>query len=135
MYHTNAPGSSDRVPITTVGARATFGPMFPIDGLLGDVVAAHPASGCIRYTNADEVAGRITIVDDSLCSIEEKARMAQQAGAIALIVINNENSDLPTAVPDYGAGSQVSIPVVLIEHVPGASLQSFANFNPVCPNK
>lgn len=52
------------------------------------VVLARPWRACSRLQNDEhEMQGRIVIVERSDCMFEDKVRIAEQAGAVAVIVI------------------------------------------------
>lgn len=54
-------------------------------GLIGRSTLASPYKGCTPLVN--DVRGRIAIVERGECMFEEKAIVAQNAGAVALIVV------------------------------------------------
>lgn len=75
--------------------------------------------GCEAFTNAALVAGKIAVVNRGGCEFGIKALNAQNAGAVACIIVNN----VAGALIDMGAGvngPQVTIPVILVSDVTGA---------------
>lgn len=50
--------------------------------------SSNPTSGCSIATNSNEVQGKIGLVDRGICDFSQKVYLAQQAGAIAVIVCN-----------------------------------------------
>lgn len=96
---------------------ATFGPQISNVPVTGQVVAAlddtnSPNLGCETIVNADEVNGKIALVDRGSCFFIQKATRAQEAGAIALIICNFEDG-LVNMGP--GAGfSDPTIPTVML---------------------
>ena len=72
---------------------------------------------CETIINTNELAGKIALIDRGGCQFGYKALQAQNAGAIAVVFLNNQNQAATMgAGPD---GVNVTIPVVMIneEHV------------------
>lgn len=97
---------------------ATFGPRPEDTPVAGRIVAAMDEAtvdgstttdGCSAFSNATDVAGRIALVDRGTCTFVQKALNAQAAGAIAIIVGNNQPCGLP---PMGGNDSTVRIPAI-----------------------
>ena len=75
---------------------AEFGPQtFQISG---DVVAVTPADGCSALTAS--VGGKIAFVNRGTCNFSLKARNAQTAGAIAVVIGNVASSSSPDTAPN-----------------------------------
>jgi hypothetical protein len=82
--------------------------------------SANPILGCNPYTNDSLMNGKIAVVRRGSCQFGTKALRAQQAGAIACIIMNDEPGVIPMAPGDDG--SQVSIPVFMISQSDGDAL-------------
>jgi hypothetical protein len=84
--------------------------------------------GCTPFTNADAVAGKIALVDRGNCFFVDKARNAQAAGAIGLIVIDNTRSTCqpPSLGGGTGDNSDITIPVISITQDDGSLLRTVA---------
>ncbi len=102
------------------GSLAGFDPPLPLDPLEGDVVVAYDASTnptwcCEVIANADEVAGNIALIERGDCWFVEKIANAEDAGAIAVIIYNNEpgNGTIPLGAPD-GFANDLNIPAIMI---------------------
>lgn len=78
--------------------------------------------GCSAPTNASELQGRIALVDRGRCKFFEKARNAQAAGAVALIVVDNRSACSPP--PLGGEANDVTIPVVSITQKDGTAIRA-----------
>ena len=78
---------------------AAFGPQLDTSGITGNVVVAVPADGCTAITSP--VAGGIAVIDRGACDFSLKVLNAQLAGAIAVIVANNQGA---TATITMGPG-------------------------------
>ncbi|MBK8497256.1 MAG: T9SS type A sorting domain-containing protein [Flavobacteriales bacterium] len=96
--------------------------------LTGDLVLAYDGSSadslcCSSIANPGAVNGRIALLYRGSCEYALKAKHAQDAGAIAVIIINNVAGAAPVPM---GAGSQgqlVNIPVFQIRAQDGALLR------------
>ena len=104
-------------------ATADFGPPLTEEGVTGDVV--YPAAnqnGCAPFP-AGTFTGRIALIDRGACEFSTKVFNAQEAGAIAVIIVNN----VPGAPPSQmGAGvdaPRVNIPSVMISFEDGALIK------------
>jgi len=114
----------------TIGT-ASFGPVISAASVSGHVVAAtdpSDASGasttdaCSAFTNAAAVAGSIALVDRGTCTFVTKVKNAQNAGAIAVIVADNNGSESPIGMG--GTDATISIPSVLVSLSDGAKLRA-----------
>lgn len=84
---------------------------------------ANPNEGCGTLTNASAVSGNIAVAVRGTCDFSTKAVNAQNAGATALLLINNQGTAPASLGAGAGAGS-VTIPVVMISQAQGANLLS-----------
>jgi len=93
--------------------------------IIADAVAdPYFSDGCQPLTNAADLVGRIALIDRGGCEFGFKAKKAQDAGAVGVIICNFEDVGLnmgPGAV-----GSQVNIPVVGMASVPCQTIRQFA---------
>jgi len=80
------------------GTQFGFGPVLTQAGLRSDVVRAldpenaagpSPTDACSVITNATELSGKIALIDRGECLFVNKVLNAQDAGAIAVIIVNN----------------------------------------------
>ncbi len=78
------------------GTEAAFDPPVPTApaSITGQIVlvddgTATPTLGCADLENATQVNGKIALIDRGDCLFVEKIQFAQDAGAIAVIVVNN----------------------------------------------
>ena len=77
--------------------------------------------GCEPAVNAAELAGKIALVDRGSCNFTSKVLHAQQAGAIAAIVINN-NPDTNEPAPMGGEDDRVTIPNMGLNYADGQAV-------------
>jgi hypothetical protein len=107
---------------------ADFGGAFTTDGITEDLVLLldegsdpDPNDGCEPATNSGDLAGKIAVIRRGVCEFGFKALVAQNAGAIAVVVINNvEGTPIVMAGGDFG--DQVTIPVLMVSDVTGAAI-------------
>lgn len=79
--------------------------------------------GCDTLINGSAVSGKIAVVYRGTCNFSLKALLAQDAGAVACVIINN----IPGAPVGMGAGTygaDVNIPTVMISQDAGAQMKS-----------
>lgn len=91
--------------------QAAFSPA--LTGTTGDVVYADPANGCTAPLNS--LTGSVALMDRGTCGFAIKAVVAQQAGAIAVIVCNNTPDFPHKALVMGGTPTEtINIPVVML---------------------
>ncbi|MEL6635242.1 MAG: M36 family metallopeptidase [Bacteroidota bacterium] len=89
------------------------------DGFGGEVVLAvdsvdTPEDVCEPVANADEVVGKITLLDRGECNMGLKALNAQNAGAIGVLICNN-NAGEPFPAGGGEFGDSITIPVAMLD--------------------
>jgi MYXO-CTERM domain-containing protein len=114
---------------------AEFSGEIPVDGgVSGSLGLGSTGYGCSSQGQLDPLDGKIAILDrggpnDMPCSFVEKARNAQDAGAIGLLVANNTSN--PLLIIPSGTAPDVTIPVLLITQADGTSLKNAVGAGPV----
>ena len=96
---------------------ATSGP------ISGQLVHVDPPLACSAITNTESVAGKIALIDRGICTFVSKLEAAETAGAVAVVLIDDEFNSAPW-VMGGGAPGQVSIPGVMIRRVHGDSIKT-----------
>ena len=91
------------------------------DLVLVDDGTANGELGCAALINGAQLSGKIAVAVRGTCNFSEKAVNAQNAGAIGLIIINNQGGGLANLGAGTGSGS-VTIPVIMISQADGAGL-------------
>lgn len=119
---------SDGTPIQAYAAQfGNFGLGLPPWGLSGALVLVDdgtaPTSDACQapFENAAEIRGRIALIDRGNCNFDDKVKNAQDAGAIAAIVVNNQGDVLFSM---FGNNTSVSIPSLLIGQSDGDTLKA-----------
>lgn len=99
-------GRADRVNSLTIEGQpnnqlaltGNFGPLTPLAGLSGELEfvddGVAPVTDACESLAAGSLAGKIAVVDRGTCTFAAKVRNAEQAGAIAVIVVNNNPDEL-----------------------------------------
>ncbi len=131
MAHMDPPGARMVVdaPSPAAGtytvAQASDGPATPAAGIAGAYALANdgtalPNEGCFPLVGFP--AGAIALVDRGTCTFAEKTLNAQNAGAVAVVIVNNVPG-APTA-PGGTALPGTSIPTVMVGQADGATIKA-----------
>jgi hypothetical protein len=78
------------------------------------------SDACSPLTNPEAVAGKIALIDRGTCTFAVKVKNAQNAGAAAVLMVNNVE---PGAVGMAGTDSTISIPAVSISLADGNQIK------------
>ena len=89
--------------------------VFVADATVGDSL------GCNALTNGVDVAGKIAVVYRGECDFGKKAKNAENAGAVGVIVINNIPGP-PVGMAGGTFGANVTVPTVMVSDITGAML-------------
>ncbi len=122
LVRTVAPAGSER-ELETAYAGWSVMPLTPDIDVSGGIVAAQDASlqspelGCGELINAAEVAGKIAFIYRGACEFGLKAKNAEDAGAIAVIIcnvpgVNGGDGDEIIGMAAGASGDFVTIPAV-----------------------
>ena len=107
-------------PDMTIAENAIFGELaIARDGTEGDSML------CEAAINGDEIAGKIAVLWRRSCEFGLKALNAQNAGAIAVVIMNEtgERAGPPVGMGGGEFGPEVTIPVVMLSTADGISLR------------
>ena len=104
----NSPAS---IAANYAAGSASFGPPLTLAGLTGNVVLGDDGVGttsdaCEPLVNGDAVSGNIALVDRGICGFVIKVKNAQDAGAVGVIVADNQ--------PGPAAGMGGADPTIVI---------------------
>lgn len=108
-----------------VGVASGFGAQsFNTTGtlILGVDAAAPVNDGCTALTNFAAVSGKIVLLDRGTCGFSAKAQIAQNAGAIGLIIADNATNATPPGLGGTLAG--ITIPVLSVTLANGNALKA-----------
>lgn len=84
-------------------------------------------NGCEAATNGPALAGKIAVIDRGACAFTAKVKNAQNAGAIAVLIVNNTNDGTPA--PMGGADDTVTIPSLGLNFSEGAEIYALLDAN------
>ncbi|WP_435135188.1 PA domain-containing protein [Formosa sp. A9] len=118
----NSPGS---VAGTYTSLSASFGPQAD-ENITGNLVLAEPTEACALLDNASAINGKIALIYRGNCTFVEKVLNAQNAGAIAVIMINNEPGN-PIVMGGEDPTGAVQIPSLMISQEDGAKIATQIN--------
>mmetsp|Transcript_29223 Transcript_29223/g.45765 ORF Transcript_29223/g.45765 Transcript_29223/m.45765 type:complete len:1255 (+) Transcript_29223:84-3848(+) len=93
--------------------------------LMGELAPIDPFEGCSAATN--DVSGKIVLVYRGSCYFHEKALTAMNAGAIAVIVVNNRRWQPAIVMGAVEGLDPVTIPSYMISYDEGALLWEMAS--------
>ena len=120
-----------------LGFAGGFGPRPNLSGFTSSIVRVTDEAntdgpttfdGCTAFTNAAAIAGKVAMVDRGTCTFVQKARNAQQAGAVSLIVVdNNKDTCIPPSMG--GEATDITIPVISISQTDGDVIKTQLSAN------
>ncbi|HEY0976441.1 MAG TPA: PA domain-containing protein [Flavobacteriales bacterium] len=125
LVYVQEPGSQEGPLEFALGTGWTLSPDMndPANAVTGTVVVAEDSLGCDALTNGAAISGNIALIYRGTCEFGAKALNAQNAGAIAVILVNNvPGAPIPPGEGTTG-GNQVYIPVVMITMEAAATLR------------
>jgi len=104
-------------------AEASFSmPLAQAGAVSAELALVEPELGCSALTHGDRVAGKIALVRRGECTFVEKFGHAEDAGAAALVVVDNVERDTPWPMAGNGFSS---LPGVLIRRADGDRLAAW----------
>ncbi|HUQ50061.1 MAG TPA: choice-of-anchor D domain-containing protein [Terriglobales bacterium] len=114
----------------TVGT-AAFGVQVSTSPVSGQLLFATDATdvnsnittdACSTITNAASIAGKIAMANRGNCTFKLKAKNVQDAGAIALVVMNNTSGPPPGMADDVNTPTKIVIPLVSVTQTDGFNI-------------
>lgn len=111
--------------------RAAFGGALDATGLTDDVTLVNDGTGtttdaCEPIANAADVANKIALIDRGTCTFVIKVKNAQDAGAVGVIMVNNQGDD---PIVMGGVDATITIPAVMIGQSNGTILKGATGVN------
>lgn len=106
---------------------ASFGPAVNSGQSMGSLATVTPdpnnGMGCLPFSPADTaaVAGKVAVIDRGVCGFAVKAKNAQNAGAVGVIIANNAAGAAPGL---GGADPTVVIPTISVSQADGVKLRA-----------
>ncbi|WP_018479523.1 T9SS-dependent M36 family metallopeptidase [Pontibacter roseus] len=109
---------------SSLAVQAAFGPRLNSMPITGKLVLAEGLDGCNPIANAAAIAGNIAMVYRGSCEFGVKVLNAQNAGAVAVVVVNNA----PGTPTSMGVGATdpnlIDISSLMITDVAGAAIRT-----------
>jgi len=106
---------------TINGVNGEFGGPIPEDPLVAPVVYVG-GTGCDSNAFANlDLKGKVALIDRGDCTFVEKCLNAQNAGAVAVIIADNETNAFPIIMG--GTAPEITIPVMMISYQDGQRLK------------
>ncbi len=114
---TAVPGSAGPFDYNT----ASFGPSAANPGLYGTM--AYGGLGCDPYSAADaaKLAGKVAVIDRGTCAFVIKAKNAQNAGALGVLIANNQAGGAPGL---GGTDPTITIPAISVSQADGTTIKN-----------
>jgi hypothetical protein len=112
---------------------ADFGPVLSAGGVTANVVQALDAAdgngpsttdGCSAFTNPAAVSGKIALIDRGTCFFTIKTKNAQNAGAVGVIIADNDPANNPPPGLGGGPDNTITIPAVRITQADGNTIKA-----------
>ena len=110
---------------------AEFGPSLNATGIIGDVIVVNDgdsgdgtgtnSDGCEPIVNNVQIFANIALIDRGYCAFVIKVKNAQDAGAIGVIVANNQGDDILTM---GGSDNTVTISSVFVGQSDGDAIRN-----------
>ena len=119
----NSPASisGDYASIPTTNFGPTISSAITNEFVLVDDGSGSPTEGCNALTNGAQLNGKIALIRRANCGFVDKVKNAQNAGAIAAIVMNNIDGD---PIPMGGTDATITIPAVMITKADGDIIEA-----------
>ena len=103
---------------------AVFGPALDPTGITGDVALVNdgtaPVTDACQALPANSLSGQIALIDRGTCTFVVKVKNAQNAGAVAAIIANNQGDSIFTM---GGTDSTIAISSVFISQSDGTTIK------------
>ena len=87
-----------------------------------------PAEGCSEIVN--DVAGKIAVIDEGSCEFSTQAQHAQNAGAVAAIILSHESSPPTILSCSEETCADITIPTFMLANDQVAIFQAALDGNP-----
>ncbi|CAA0198279.1 Protein of unknown function precursor containing a C-terminal secretion signal [Tenacibaculum maritimum] len=119
----NAPASiqGNYISYPTTAFGTTINTIITSDIVLADGGAETPSEGCNAFANTAAMDGKIALIRRGSCNFDDKVKNAENAGAIAVIMMNNIPGD---PIPMGGDDTTIMIPSLMISKENGDALEN-----------
>lgn len=130
--HVNSPAAFAGFKIASEGSMSTNNKINDKGPITGNVVVYKDAGAttslaCNTPSNAAALAGNIALIDRGNCDFASKVKKAQNAGAIAVLIVDNEEGQIPVLMG--GTDNTITIPAFSILKTVGDSIKTYRKNN------
>ncbi|MBP6039392.1 MAG: T9SS type A sorting domain-containing protein [Flavobacterium sp.] len=131
-------GNYECIPTTAFGSPVST----PITANIVLVIddTAPTSDGCETITNASALSGNIALIRRGTCTFVFKVKAAQDAGAIGVIIMNDNRPITGLGDDGTGVGATITIPSIMISELDGNTIEAAVTagtvsgtLNPVVP--
>lgn len=113
--------TSSKQTDSTTFTGASFGPKtFSFTNVHLKLAVAQSGTSTLGCATLNDLTGKVVLIDRGTCNYATKARNAQLAGAVAVIIANTSN----TIFTMGGSGSDITIPLIMISKSYGDLLKN-----------
>jgi hypothetical protein len=105
-------------PLSSPGVTSTLVQAFD----QSDADGPSTTDGCSTLTNSASIVGNIALIDRGTCTFVSKAKNAQNAGAVAVIIVDNQSASQPPGMA--GSDPTLTIPVVSVTLADGNTFKT-----------
>jgi hypothetical protein len=108
---------------TYYGKGAEFGPALNLTGKTAALALPSVPDGCAKLK---PLSGKIAVIDRGNCSFKKKVANAQAAGALAVVIANNDGDGVFLMGDDTAVRTTITISAVMVGQSNGATLKTQA---------
>ncbi len=101
------------------------------DALFVDDGVVPVTDGCSELVNAEEIAGKIALIDRGRCPFVNKCWFAQEAGAIAAVIFDSIPGNGSFVMEDCYVCDKITIPVMMLSYEDGQIIRAELANEPV----
>ena len=99
----------------------------PTNCRMAPLVRAIPPHGCGAYRNSEAIMDSIVLVQRGMCAFSDKAIMAQQMSALAIIIMNDNPGPIVRMPIDPSEKTDINLPVVMIDQSDASTILDLMN--------
>ena len=128
-------GMSGDYKMAIEGAFSTKNLLVNVGPVTGDILLYQDnQAGVVHQACAppfNDVFGKVALIDRGDCGFTIKVKNAQDAGAIAVIVVNNDKANPGAVIPMGGTDNTITIPAVMVSWNDGIAIKAQLSNNVV----
>jgi hypothetical protein len=90
--------------------------------LYDDATTPDTSDACEAAINGTALSGKIAVIRRGTCPFISKVKNAQNAGAIAVIIVNNDGANPDQLINMGGADASITIPAIFVSYTVGEAI-------------